>query len=80
LPTVLRAYGFRIVIRHPPREHGPAHVHVFKGNGELVIEVEHDISVRESYGMTLRDAREARALVQDHLEELRRAWKSIHES
>ena len=34
MPTVLHRDGFRVVIWLPPREHGPAHVHVFARGGE----------------------------------------------
>lgn len=37
VPTVLRVDGFRVVIYLPPREHDPPHVHVWKGDGEVVI-------------------------------------------
>lgn len=37
MPTVIQRDGFRVVIFLPPREHGPAHVHVCKAGTEVVI-------------------------------------------
>ena len=31
--------GFSVVVLLPPREHGPAHVHVRRAGGEAVIEL-----------------------------------------
>ena len=36
-PTVLRGRGFDVRVYPPPREHGPAHVHVVKDDAEVVI-------------------------------------------
>jgi hypothetical protein len=33
MPTVLVQGGFKVRILLPPREHGPAHVHVHKAGG-----------------------------------------------
>jgi Domain of unknown function (DUF4160) len=37
MPTILREQGFRVVIY--PNDHLPSHVHVFKGSGEVRIEL-----------------------------------------
>ena len=37
MPTVLEQDGFQIKVFLPPREHGLAHVHVYKAGGVAVI-------------------------------------------
>ena len=37
MPTVLHIDGFQVRIFLPPREHGPAHVHVRKAGAGVVI-------------------------------------------
>jgi len=39
MPTVLVQGAFRVRILLPPREHGPAHVHVHKAGGLVVIDL-----------------------------------------
>lgn len=78
MPTVLRDAGFRFVIRFAPREHGPAHLHVFKGGAEVVIELTDPPSLRASDGMSLADVRSALALTQTHRTILLDAWERIH--
>lgn len=65
----------------PTREHGPAHVHVIRGRGEVVIalgEPDEGVSVREVYAMRRADVHAAVALVEEHAELLRRKWEEYH--
>jgi len=81
MPTVLRVDGFRAIIFLPPREHGPAHVHVLKANGEIVIELATDDEpqrVRDVYGMTGRDVIRAFRIVEDHSAMLWTEWRKYH--
>lgn len=79
MPTVLRVKGFIVKIFLPTREHGPAHVHVFKQSGEIIIWLRADgVEVRESIGMSRADERTARAIVEEHAEMLRRKWRDYH--
>jgi hypothetical protein len=78
MPTVLRAAGFRFVVRFAPREHGPAHLHVFKGSGEAVIDLADPPMLRESYGLSLTDVRTALSLTRMHRTRLLSAWERIH--
>jgi hypothetical protein len=39
MPRVHEAGGFRVYIYLPPREHGPAHVHVLKAGSEVVVHI-----------------------------------------
>jgi len=39
MPRVHDADGFKVYIYLPPSEHGPAHVHVLKAGGEVVVRI-----------------------------------------
>lgn len=93
MPTVVTDGAFRILILNPPREHGPAHVHVLKGCGggesEVLINLGQpsapgtsweDIRLREVRGMMAKDVIRAVRLVEAHLTMLRARWESIHGS
>lgn len=77
MPTVLRVDGFDVVILLPPREHGPAHVHVRKAGGEVVI-VLSSLAVRTVEGMRSADAVTAVGIVTNHKGELLTAWRKHH--
>lgn len=78
MPVVLREAGFRFVIRFAPREHGPAHLHVFKGGGEVVIELTNPPALCESIGLSLSEVRTALSLTRRHRTRLLDAWERIH--
>ena len=81
MPTVLRVDGFAVMIFLPDREHGPAHVHVFRGEGEVVIFLNEDgeaVTIRDSQRMSPRDAWRALQIVEDHATELRHQWRKYH--
>jgi hypothetical protein len=76
-PAVLRLDGFTVFVRLPPREHSPAHVHVRKAGGEVVILLA-DGSVRSAGGMTDRDIAAARRMVLEYRDDLVRYWEYYH--
>ena len=81
MPTVLGANGFQVRVLLPPREHGPPHVHVSKGGGEVVIMLphgEHPLTIRNVHAMKDRDVVAAVRLVEAHLVPLRAAWRKYH--
>ena len=78
MPVVLRVHGFTVRIYLPPREHGPAHVHVFKAGGEVVIALA-PVAVRDAAGMSDRDVRAAVRLVWEHWDDLMSAWRIYHD-
>lgn len=93
MPTVVVAGAFRVLILNPPREHGPAHVHVLKGRGggesEALVNLGQPgtpggrweaISLREVRGMAAKDVIRAVRLVEANLELLRQRWGEIHGS
>ncbi|MCU1381736.1 MAG: hypothetical protein JWL71_433 [Acidobacteria bacterium] len=77
MPIVLRVDGFDVVVLLPPREHGPAHVHVRKAGKEVVI-VLSSLAVRKVEGMRSADVVTAVGIVADHSAELLNAWRKYH--
>lgn len=76
-PGVLREEGFTVFVFLPPREHGPAHVHVRKAGAEVVLLLE-DGSVQSARGMSDRDVAVARRIVLDYQDALVRYWEYCH--
>jgi hypothetical protein len=79
MPTIFRRDGFVIMIY--TNDHSPAHVHVFKADGEVVILLGNrqiPPQVRENIGMSRRDERAALMLVGEQQELFRLEWKKIH--
>lgn len=79
MPVVLRVQGFIVKIFLPNREHGPAHVHVFKQGGEVSVWLRTDrVEVRDVIGMSRADQRVAVAIIEEHAELLRAKWEEYH--
>lgn len=80
MPTVHREDGFRIVIY--PNDHLPRHVHVFKADGEVIIQLGSDIEdplIDQIYGdISDKNIAKALQLVQIHQIKLLEAWRGIH--
>lgn len=76
MPTVLRERGLEIMIYI--RDHAPAHVHVFSGGAEMVIEIETDLRIRDNWGFNRRDQAIAKLIVSHNVEFLRLEWRRIH--
>ncbi len=78
MPNILRKDGFRVVIYLD--DHLPAHVHVFKADEEVKINLGSDgempeiIELRGKY----RTAIKALEIVIQHQNELLQAWENIH--
>ena len=79
MPTLLRQDGF--AVRIYTNDHEPMHVHVFRAEGEVVINL-NDANmppfVRENIGMRARDERHALEIVGDNQEFLIAQWRRIH--
>ncbi|MGI9090782.1 MAG: DUF4160 domain-containing protein [Gemmatimonadaceae bacterium] len=81
MPTVLRVNGFVVRIYHPPREHGPAHVHVLRDGAEVVIELADTNRlqrIRDVLGMRDSDVLAAFRLVSAHTDDLLVHWRQLH--
>ena len=60
MPTVLRAQGFAIKIHF--NDHAPAHVHVFKAEGEAVIGLE-PVLILRFWEMSRSDLANAKRII-----------------
>ncbi len=71
--TVLdrRRYGYDVAIY--PKDHDPAHVHVYRGGNEVLINI-NDWSVIENYGFRSREVRRILNLLKEHELLLRDTW------
>ena len=71
-PTILRQGPFRLFFfsREEPR----IHVHVAHPDGEAKFWLTPTVVVAASVGLSERQLREAGAIVEEHLEEIRHAW------
>lgn len=80
MPTVHREDGFRVVIY--PNDHLPRHVHVFKADGEVIIQLGSETEsafIDQVYGgISNREIVKAFEIVQLNQVKLLSAWKSIH--
>ena len=76
LPTVLRSGGFNVLVFAPPREHPPAHVHVWKAGRTCVVTLNPVALVRNE--MSRSDSREAVSLVDANVAYLLVTWRSLH--
>jgi hypothetical protein len=72
VPTVFTKKGFTFFFYS--NEHRPIHVHVRKGGGEAVFEVEARIVLRESAGLKTSELREAENLAVEHHQLIINAW------
>lgn len=79
MPTVLRENGFAVMIY--TEDHHPAHLHIWKAGKEVVIDLGKGAAtprILAVHGMSKSEVRRAFALVDSHLEYLRRTWREIH--
>jgi hypothetical protein len=51
------------------------HVHVYCQNGEAKFWMEPDIELVQNYGIKEKDIREARNIIEEHVDEIRSAWQ-----
>ncbi|MFY9343995.1 MAG: DUF4160 domain-containing protein [Planctomycetota bacterium] len=72
-PTVFSQDGYRFYFfsREEPR----AHVHVQHADGEMKVWLEPRIEVARNHGLKSRHAKAVLRLVQEHEDEIRKAWK-----
>lgn len=80
MPTVLRLNGFNVRIY--TNDHEPAHVHVFKADGEVRIRLglggNRPKLLEVSRRMSVRDAAQAVVMVEEHNDFLLLEWRKIH--
>jgi hypothetical protein len=72
MPTIFIKNGFRFFFYS--NEHRPIHVHVRKGGGEAVFEVEGEVVLRESVGLKMQELKDAEDLAAEHRQLIIQAW------
>ena len=72
MPTVFVEDGYRFFFYS--NDHKPIHVHVRKGGGEAVFNVEGEVELREAVGFSVRELRQAEDLAKAHRELIIRCW------
>jgi len=81
MPTVLNVDGFQVRILLPPREHGPAHVHVWKAGAVVVINLsdgDQPLEIRTIRRMRVADVIAAFRLVEANVDMLLEHWRRHH--
>lgn len=73
-PTVLRVRGYRFYFFS--REEARPHVHVQHASGEAKIWLNPRIEVAQNYGLTPNRLAAAVRLVEEHRDDIRRAWRA----
>jgi hypothetical protein len=72
MPTIFTRNGFRFFFYS--NEHRPIHVHVRKGGGEAVFNVEGEIILRESVGLKTAELKAAEDLASEHQQLIIQTW------
>ncbi|MCY7345362.1 MAG: DUF4160 domain-containing protein [Pyrinomonadaceae bacterium] len=77
MPTVIRKKGFQVIIWTD--DHPPMHVHVFKAEAELIVNLgDRQAAVRDNYAMKRTDVRQALRLIDENRNLLTEKWREIH--
>lgn len=81
MPKVWEEAGFRFYVYY--NDHPPAHVHVEKAGGEVLIALGDDHSpacIREVRGMSFANVKKAFAIALREQKRLRASWRRIHDA
>lgn len=76
MPTIVKANGYRVVIY--PNDHAPPHVHVHHADGMARVSIEAEPRLLSVHGLSAIQARRIRALVIEHQDAARAAWRALH--
>ncbi len=71
-PTIFRAEGFRFYFFS--REEERLHVHVVCADGEAKFWLTPDVELAKSVGLKEQQLARVRTLIEEHLDEITRAW------
>ncbi len=72
MPTIFEQDGYRFFFYS--NEHEPIHVHVRRGGGEAIFEMEEQIELRESQSMKMNELRKALRLARENRELIVEKW------
>ena len=73
-PTVFKEKGFRFYFFF--REETRMHVHVQASGGEAKFWLEPTIDLAKNYGLTEKELRDARKILEEHEDEIKSAWET----
>ena len=77
MPEIFREQGFKVVIYF--EDHSPAHVHVYRGDMAIRIQIEDDCTILTAEGrISRKELKKAVKLVKSHQTELLKIWEEIH--
>ena len=72
-PTVFRYKNYRFFFFS--REETRVHIHVSSGSGEAKFWIEPIVSLAQNYGLTKRQLLATQKVVEEHKDEIKKAWK-----
>ncbi len=72
MPLVFEKEGFKFAFYS--NDHRPIHVHVRKGDGEAIFNVEDAVELRESVGFKVRELARAEELAEENRTIIIEAW------
>ncbi len=72
MPQIFQKEGYRFFFYS--NEHRPIHVHVRRGGGEAVFDVETIVELRESQGLKVRELARAQELAEEHRQLIIEKW------
>ena len=72
MPNIFEKDGYRFFFYS--NEHRPIHVHVRRGGGEAVFNVDEGVELRESLGLKVKELARAEELAQQHRELIIQKW------
>ena len=72
MPIIFEKDGYRFFFYS--NEHEPIHVHVRRGGGEAIFDIEEDVELRESQRMKMNELRKALKLVHENQELIMEKW------
>ena len=72
MPSIFEQDGYRFFFYS--NEHRPIHVHVRRGGGEAVFNVEEGVELRESQGLKVKELARAEELAQQQRELIIQKW------
>jgi hypothetical protein len=77
-PTVFRSGGFRFYFFS--REETRPHVHVHSARGEAKFWMDPEIKLAQNYRLTQRELKSIEKLIEEHENEIRKAWQKHYGS
>jgi hypothetical protein len=72
MPIVFQRDGYKFFFYS--NDHEPIHIHVRKGGGEAVFNIDDEIDLRESQGMKIQELSKAQELAEENKEIIIQKW------